>query len=657
MRRNAALYLLIILVSNNIFCQAMDSAADTLTMDTTAAIVRTWILAEDYTLLKDARLDTNKTGFQVYNPVFRNSISNSWLGNIGLPVKNNLLYWNEKKMEYLFLEPFVPYLFRQDNTVFYNVRKPFTLLGYHSAITSRIKRDESFQALHTQNVNPFCNFGAEINIRTSEGQYLYQRARTVNFRSWLSYIKGDYSIHASYNHNTFNNTENGGLENDSLFRSTTGDERTYRMNLDNAGAKLKNNDLQITQRYRFGKESIESDTSSLSGIRRLRERTTKTGSLIHTIRYTRNWRLYEDDISTSVPGYYTTFYNDSLTSHDSTFQRVLSNTVQLMLDENPARKTDFGARIFFSHELVKYVFNKPADTIITANNDTIIDDLVDRQYNDIAIGASLVHTVGKGWNWIFQGRQWLTGYKAGDIFLSGEITRFIPGRKERSKISLAGRFSLTEPDYYYQHFASNHFIWENDFSKIKELLATMNYDNPNLGLKVKAFYSVLTDYIYVDTDTMPAQFNKGLLLLGGVASEHLVLGPFHSLHTLAYQFASNRYIVRIPDLAYHTSSFFEFSLVRDVLTMQAGFDFYYNTSYQAYAFMPATGLFYNQDVRKLGNYPYLDVFISAKLKRTRAFFKVEHPYAQLISKNYFQVLNYPMPGMNMKFGLSWSFYD
>ena len=214
-----------------------------------------------------------------------------------------------------------------------------------------------------------------------------------------------------------------------------------------------------------------------------------------------------------------------------------------------------------------------------------------------------------------------------------------------------------KPDYFYQHFSSNHFRWENDFSKVKELLATLDYNNPGLRLNVRAYYCVLTDYVYVSTDTLPAQFNKGMLLLGGVANKKLVLGPFHSHHTLAYQFASNRYIVRIPDIAYYTSNFFDFTLVQNVLTMQIGFDFYYNTLFSAYAYMPATGFFYNQDVRQLGNYPYLNLFATARLKRTMAFFKLEHPYAQAFRKNYFHVLNYPMTGMTMKFGLAWSFYD
>jgi len=73
--------------------------------------------------------------------------------------------------------------------------------------------------------------------------------------------------------------------------------------------------------------------------------------------------------------------------------------------------------------------------------------------------------------------------------------------------------------------------------------------------------------------------------------------------------------------------------------------------------MPATGLFYNQVEKKLGNYPYLDLFLNLKLKRTRFFLKLEHVHSGLLNANYFGALHYPMNARMFKFGLSWTFYD
>jgi len=84
---------------------------------------------------------------------------------------------------------------------------------------------------------------------------------------------------------------------------------------------------------------------------------------------------------------------------------------------------------------------------------------------------------------------------------------------------------------------------------------------------------------------------------------------------------------------------------------------YYNTKYYADAYNPALGVFHQQNEKKLGNYPYLDVFLNIKLKRTRFFLKYEHLNSGWIYKNYFSALHYPRNEGMFKAGISWTFYD
>lgn len=169
--------------------------------------------------------------------------------------------------------------------------------------------------------------------------------------------------------------------------------------------------------------------------------------------------------------------------------------------------------------------------------------------------------------------------------------------------------------------------------------------------------SLLSDFVYLDYDARPVQFGKVINIIAVDISKHFIAGPFHSIHQFNYQFASNRNVIRIPDISYYTSNFLAFPVVKNVLTAEIGFDLSYYTKYSAFAFMPATGQFYVQDERKMGNYPYLDFFLTAKLKRTRFYARLDHSYANAVKKNYFHVLNYPMPGSVFKFGISWTFYD
>jgi hypothetical protein len=639
--------------------QKKEEAIQASVTDTTAPIVRTWQLKDDYSRLADYTLDTAQTSFQIFNPVMRNNICNLYLGNLGLAARTNHYFEIPADVRYFFLVPYKPYLASASDNVYFNVRKPFTVLEYSSTGQNKERRGQMVRVFHSQNFNPFLNGGFDIRLSSSEGNFSNQTAKLTNARFFSSYIKGDFSGHGSFAYNSFRINENGGIQDDSAFIESNFDERTYAVNMsdDNSHSLLRNLNFQVTSRYRFGRDSVLQDTTTTTGFRRLRDRTSKTGSFIHTIEYEHNKRLYEDYTGAIVPGFYDHFFIDPSRSKDSTFQRSLINTLQIMLDENPNRKNDFGARAFISHEWITYVFNQLPDTIVDSSNDTTIEWFNSRQYNNIYAGASLVHTVGQGWNWIFTGKIWLTGYRAGDIILNGEIDKFIRSKNGKTSISVGGSMTTLEPYYFMAHYSSNHFIWENNFNKTKEIVAYAEIENEPYKFKLKGSISTISDFIYFDTAAVPVQHQPVLNVFAADVYKHFKLGPFHSIHHLVFQQPTNPDILRIPNLSYYTSDFFAFTLAKKVLSLEIGFDLYYYTRYRGFAYMPSSGVFYHQDVRKIGNYPYADAFLTAKLKRTRFFVKYDHVNSGLPGKNCFNVLNYPMPAGRFRWGLSWTFYD
>ncbi len=167
----------------------------------------------------------------------------------------------------------------------------------------------------------------------------------------------------------------------------------------------------------------------------------------------------------------------------------------------------------------------------------------------------------------------------------------------------------------------------------------------------------MSDIVYFDDSAVPVQHQNAVSVISGELRKNFKAGIFHSNHQINYQVSSNDNVIRIPNLSYYTSNFIGFIVVKNALTAEIGFDLWYYTKYRALAFAPSSGVFYNQDVRELGNYPYLNLFLNAKLKRTRFFIRWDHPYSGMIKKNYFHVLRYPTRGKVVQFGLSWSFYD
>jgi hypothetical protein len=98
-------------------------------------------------------------------------------------------------------------------------------------------------------------------------------------------------------------------------------------------------------------------------------------------------------------------------------------------------------------------------------------------------------------------------------------------------------------------------------------------------------------------------------------------------------------------------------LVSKVLYIELGADARYNSAYFADAYHPVTGLFYLQNKKKLGNYPYIDAFVNAKLKRTRIFAQYMNIGSMFLEKSYFTSLHFPMNKATFRLGISWSFYD
>ena len=63
------------------------------------------------------------------------------------------------------------------------------------------------------------------------------------------------------------------------------------------------------------------------------------------------------------------------------------------------------------------------------------------------------------------GRYYLSGYRAGDFLLSGDI-KFILGNIDRPlTFYVKGVNELKTPDFLYTHYASNNFIWTKNFNK------------------------------------------------------------------------------------------------------------------------------------------------------------------------------------------------
>jgi len=74
--------------------------------------------------------------------------------------------------------------------------------------------------------------------------------------------------------------------------------------------------------------------------------------------------------------------------------------------------------------------------------------------------------------------------------------------------------------------------------------------------------------------------------------------------------------------------------------------------------MPATAQFYEQRIRKTGDFPIVNVFMNLRIKNVLLFLKLENLSNQfVINKYYYFTNNYPIHTTAFKFGVSWRFMD
>ena len=86
-----------------------------------------------------------------------------------------------------------------------------------------------------------------------------------------------------------------------------------------------------------------------------------------------------------------------------------------------------------------------------------------------------------------------------------------------------------------------------------------------------------------------------------------------------------------------------------------GVTFKYFSSYNANAYNPLLGEFVLQNDTEIG-FPTFDVFINARVRRTRIFFKVDNVTSPFSKKNYFSAPNYPYRDLTIRFGLVWNWF-
>ena len=619
-------------------------------------------------------IDTLINDFQTDYLFQRNDIGDAYMGNLGGGTIPLNYFRRPDFQDYSFAQPYYAYLYTPETAPFYNVKKPYTMLSY-STSGQRRKAEEIISVIHAQNITPSTGFNVTYHTNKTKGRYANQATNDVNLAFGISHTGKRYSGHAGYVYNGIDNFENGGIVDDWHLSGNyedlwgipvrLGETGYYSSSANESKARsiIKNNTFYTVHSYGIPLRRITEDDFSIADVPAV--------FVGYAFEYQRWHRKYYDtwdaahvnivgkdsEGNPSKPHYPTEayfkdwFYSNRMTQ-DSLSESKMSNRFFIQLQpwdrDGIVGVVDAGIGM----DNFQYYMFRP-DDYITGNSSG------EKKSNFYFYGA-IEGKFRKYFDWGANAKVTPLGYRAGDIDagVNARLNVFI---KEKP-ISLSGDFSYrrSEPSYWEQSYYSNHYIWVNNFfEKENETRLNLRLSVPHINAEVSFHQSIVNNKIYYGPDFLPKQHGGAVSVTGVYARKDFRFGGLNLNHQAMLQWSTNQNVIPVPLASVYLSYFFEFNVVKNVMKMRIGVDGRWNTAYNGYGYNPAIGQFYNQDEMKLGGYPMLDFFVSAKWKRVRIRFKITHLNEGLFGDNYnyLMVLHQPLNPRVFKVGISWGFYD
>jgi hypothetical protein len=621
-----------------------------------------WNIDTHYNRVDIQLLDTTLSDWRIDYVFYRKGVGDMALGGLGQ--SSQAVNWFDRRQDpdFIFARSYDAYTARIDNVPFYNAKTPLTNLMYLESGQKRY-REEHFEIVHSQNISPSTSFNVNYKSRGTMGLYDWQRTKNHNLSVAVAHTGKRYSVHAAYMNNSIETRENGGVVGEWAIADTTFEMPSgVPMRLASAEAKnrYRNNAFFIKQAIAIPLQRVTEYDFSLADIPSVyvgHQLEYNTWSKVYTDKratYTNHRGHYNEETgkweSVGDLTYYDDWFIDPQTSRDSISERLLSNKVFVQVQpwdrDGVVSTIDGGIGV----DLHTYSYLNLENYL----SGQMTKDKRTSWYIYGATGGKIKRYA----DWGFNIKYHPSGYRGGDLSLGADVTlrAFI----REHPLILRGRFSqsLRTPSYWHENLFSNHYAWFNSFDKESETRFEVNFSVPDIALELGAWQGVIGNMVYYGNDSRVAQHSGNVSLTSLYARKDFRFAGFHLDHRALVQITSNESVLPVPTFSAYLSYYYEFWVVRDVLRVQIGIDGRYNTAYHAPTYNPALAAFINQREVRVGNYPYLDAFVSAKWKRMRILLKLQHLNDNLFGNGeYFQVARYPLNPRMFKFGISWSFYD
>jgi len=604
-------------------------------------LIYSWKYAENSFIKLYAEFDTTLLSIQLPEAYRSEWTGFVYLGNPGSAVQNTFFSERQDIEVNWQIKNFYPYLKTHKKQKFYNTKTPFTQMQFVSGGEDY----EYFTFNHTQNYDKHINLGMSYEIFNSEGYLNYQSTRNRNFSFWTDIDYERYKMYGSINFNAINADENGGIRTDYLLTDSSVSVQDMTTKLSNANNRFSYFIAAIDHQYRllnFGQDSIYKNGLWLS----------------HHFSFDKMQRLYTDEgdeytdpVTEEVFNFYANTYNGTR-SYDTTSFIDYKNRAAIMFQSRGKTKIDMGP--FVEHHQIKNT-NFYRDTLFTYNNDTT--------YETISVGGQATIKKSDDFEVDLQALYYpFQDYNYQNYQITANLVKWQKLWNDTLYMHLMLYHMEKTPDYLLGQYFSNHLKWVNNLQDENERKLQFNLRLINSRFNLQFTVDHLDNYIYFDQNMKVAQHDQEIMMFGAkIGKKFTFFEHFNFEMSLMGQYTATDFI-DVPEFSAKGNFFYKrqikFKNTEGIIDLYGGFSGRVHTKYYAPAYSPAIAQFYLQDEKLIGNYPVLNVFVGARVKRFLFSLRFDHVNSGLMrGVSYYSAYNYLLRPRNLRFSVSWNFYN
>jgi hypothetical protein len=541
-----------------------------------------------------------------------------------------------------------------EDVKYYRVPTPLTELFFRTTL----EQGQLSDALISVNTSPQFNFAVAYRGMRSLGKYVNQRSNAEAFRISLTYQTENerYKAKAHYVSQNLGNQENGGITAEGIALFESGDPDFIERSVLDVRLKSAENSLK-------GKRSFLEHHFALV---QSNEDSGSSWTIGHQIMDETKTYIYTDSSNSAYFG--GRVYNTTI--NDRVRWKIFSNKFETKLI-NPLLG-ELTAGVVYSN--INYFFEVPEGT------------------PEEVLPLALETNQG------FLNADYLFKWRGFD--LTAHFNKTILGDRLSDEVSVQGKISLKNeiffegklsfinksPNLNFIRYRSNYaaYNWHNENlenEKITNLSATLSH--PKWG-SISGWLQRLDNFTYynqlfaeVEAGAEPPLLENQLFTEVVQSADpitylklryqsHYTLGKFALTNTAQYQKVMNdnpsievteAQVINVPEWNLRSTISFSSDAFKKALFFQAGITGHYFTRYYADQYNPLLGDFIRQDRHTIGEYPRIDVFVNAKIKQTRIYFKYEHVNSSFTGYNFYSAVGYPYRDRIIRFGVVWNFFQ